>query len=68
MEKTIEKARELAVNFEEQFKSMTELKLSDAMRMGSTNSVQAQGWGQGESQCAMHAAVQAAIAAGFIEV
>lgn len=68
MEKTIEKARELAIDVDEKFKSLTELKLSDAIRLGSTNSEQAVGWGRGEDQCALHAGVQAAIALGFIEV
>lgn len=68
METTIEKARELAVDFEAEFANMTELKLSDAIRMGSSNSEQAHGWGNGQTQCALHAGVQAAIAAGFIEI
>lgn len=69
MQKTIEKAHELAESYiDESFKSMTELKLSDAIRLGSKNSVQTTGWGTGENQCAIHAAVSGAIALGFIEV
>jgi hypothetical protein len=68
MEKTIEKAHELQEVIDERFKAMTQLKLSDAIRLGSQNSTQAQGWGDGETQCALHAGVQAAIALGFIEV
>lgn len=69
MVKTIEKAEDLKANFfDEQFKAMTELKLSDAIRLGSKNSKQAHGWGSGESMCAMHAGISAAIALGFIDV
>lgn len=65
--RTIEKAEELAKDYvDESFQSMTELKLSDAIRLGSKNSEQAHGWGEGEKQCALHAAVSAAVALGYI--
>lgn len=67
---TIEKAHELRADpeLEETFSVMTELSLADAMRMGSRNSRQARGWGNGEEQCALHASVSGAIAAGFVEI
>lgn len=67
--RTVEKAEELVDKelIDEQFKSMTELKLSDAIRLGSKNSQQAHGWGTGEQQCALHAAVTAAIALNYID-
>lgn len=68
MEKTIEKARELQDDIDEKFKNMTELKLSDAIRLGASNSEQALGWGNGDTQCALHAAVSAGIALGMIDV
>lgn len=42
-------------------------RLSDAIREGSTVSEQANGWGKGDKACAMHAAVIAAKARGFME-
>lgn len=68
IEKTIEKAHELEVDIDQKFKEMTELKLSDAIRLGSKNSEQSFGWGEGERQCALHAAISAGIALNFIEV
>ena len=73
MVKTVEKADELkemidSEFFDQQFENMTTLKLSDAIRMGSKNTTQAEGWGSGESMCALHAGVSAAIALGFIDM
>jgi hypothetical protein len=42
-------------------------RLSDAIREGSLITVQANGWGDGEQACAMHAAVIAARARGHME-
>lgn len=43
--------------------------LADAIREGSTVSNQEiGGWGDGESQCALHAAVTSAVARGYIEM
>ena len=41
-------------------------RLSDAIREGSMVSDQAEGWGDGETACAMHAAVIAAKARGYM--
>lgn len=54
---------------EEQAKSlrrMTTYRLSDAIRSGSRVSEQAQGWGDGDAMCAMHAAVVDAHARGYM--
>lgn len=60
---TQEKAQELADSkiFEE-FKGLTEISISDAIRLGSSNTEQAVGWGDGETMCAMHAAQSAFLA------
>jgi hypothetical protein len=42
-------------------------RLSDAIREGSSVSEQAYGWGNGERACALHAAVIAAKARGYME-
>lgn len=42
-------------------------RLSDAIREGSQVTEQAKGWGDGESACAMHAAVIAAHARGYMK-
>lgn len=43
--------------------------LADAIREGSTVSDQeVGGWGQGETMCALHAAVTSAVARGYIEM
>lgn len=63
MTKTQEKAAELAESeVFEQFKDVTELSIADAIRLGSSNTEQAFGWGEGESMCALHAAQSAFIA------
>lgn len=60
---TIEKAQELAESdVFDQFKDATELSLSDAIRLGSSNTEKASGWGHGEQMCALHAAQSAFIA------
>ena len=41
-------------------------RLSDAIREGSKVSKQANGWGNGDTACAMHAAVIAAKARGYM--
>lgn len=41
-------------------------RLSDAIREGSQVSAQAVGWGDGEKACALHAAVIAAEARGYM--
>ncbi len=43
--------------------------LADAIREGSTVSEhETDGWGNGESMCALHAAVTSAVARGYIEM
>lgn len=42
-------------------------RLSDAIRMGSQVSKQAVGWGDGDSMCALHAAVAAGTALGYLK-
>lgn len=46
---------------------MTSFTLADAIREGSKVAPQAEGWGQGESMCALHAAVASAAARGYVE-
>lgn len=41
-------------------------RLSDAIREGSSVTEKAKGWGNGENACALHAAVIAAKARGFM--
>lgn len=62
-EVTKQKAEELAQSevFSE-FKDATELSITDAIRLGSSNTTQAYGWGQGHDMCALHAARSAFIA------
>lgn len=45
---------------------MTTYRLSDAIRSGSQVSEKAVGWGDGDSMCAMHAAVVDAHARGYM--
>ena len=45
---------------------LTEYTLADAIREGSKVSTQSYGWGAGEQMCAMHAAVAAALARGYM--
>lgn len=45
---------------------MTTYRLSDAIRSGSQVSKQANGWGDGDTMCAMHAAVVDAHARGYM--
>lgn len=64
---TIEKADELREMLGDiEVDVMTSYTLADAIREGSKVSKQANGWGEGEKQCAMHAAVTAAIARGYM--
>jgi hypothetical protein len=42
-------------------------RLSDAIREGSSVTEKARGWGNGENACALHAAVIAAEARGYIK-
>ena len=46
---------------------LTEFTLADAIREGSKVSKQASGWGNGDTACAMHAAVASAMARGYME-
>lgn len=60
---TKEKAAELAQSeVFDQFKDATEMSITDAMRLGSSNTEQAHGWGRGDKMCALHAAQSAFIA------
>lgn len=45
---------------------VTSYTLADAIREGSLVSTQAHGWGEGERACALHAAVIAARARGYV--
>lgn len=45
---------------------LTSFTLADAIREGSKVSEQAHGWGNGETMCAMHAAVASAVARGYM--
>jgi hypothetical protein len=45
----------------------TTYRLSDAIREGSTITEKANGWGEGDSACALHAAVISAAARGYIK-
>lgn len=57
---TKEKAAELAQSeVFDQFKDATEMSITDAMRLGSSNTEQAHGWGEGDKMCALHAAQSA---------
>ena len=42
-------------------------RLSDAIREGATVTEQANGWGDGENACALHAAVISAKARGYLK-
>lgn len=44
----------------------TTYRLSDAIREGSSVTDKANGWGEGEKACALHAAVISATARGYI--
>lgn len=44
----------------------TTYRLSDAIREGSSVSDKANGWGEGDEACALHAAVISATARGYI--
>jgi hypothetical protein len=66
-DKTLEKANELREMLGEiETNVLVNYTLADAIREGSKVSKQAQGWGAGEEQCALHAAVTAAIARGHM--
>ena len=68
MEKTIEKADELREMLNGiELEVTTSYTLADAIREGSSVTEQAQGWGQGEKACALHAGIIAAMARGYIE-
>ena len=61
--KTQEKAAELADSeVFSKFKDATEISLTDAIRAGSSNTEKANGWGEGDQMCALHAARSATIA------
>lgn len=69
MNKTEEKVEELKGILEAtEVKELERLnyRLSDAIREGSTVSEQAYGWGNGETACALTAAVLAAKARGYM--
>jgi hypothetical protein len=71
MNKTKEKVDELKGIFEAtEVRDLERLQysLADAIREGSMVSEQADGWGDGESMCAMHAAVAAAAARGYVNL
>lgn len=72
MNGTDEKALELHKNLvaelgEIELNVLTNYTLADAIREGSTVSDQAIGWGEGENACALHAAVIACKARGYME-
>lgn len=70
MNKTLEKVDELKGIIEAtESKELDRLnyRLSDAIREGSSVSDKAIGWGDGDTTCALHAAVVAAKARGYIE-
>lgn len=71
MNKVDEKAAELAENLrselgEIELRVIGNYTLADAIREGSTVSEQAYAWGNGETACALSAAVIAAKARGFM--
>lgn len=67
-EKTLEKVDELRSTLGEiEMDVLTSYTLADAIREGSTVAPQAHGWGNGDKMCALHAAVAAAMARGYIE-
>lgn len=71
MQRTIEKSEELREILSEmddiEMEVLTSYTLADAIREGSTVSDQAKhGWGDGDQQCAMHAAVTAALARHYL--
>ena len=62
MATTLEKSAELAESdVMDAFKDATSLSLTDAIRLGSSNTEKAQGWGTGDQMCALHAATSAII-------
>jgi len=70
MSKTLEKTDELREIFkatEVAEISRMNYRLSDAIREGASVTEQADGWGDGEKACAMHAAVIAAHARGYMK-
>ncbi len=68
--KTSDKVEELREVFKEAeidfLERSAQYRLSDAIREGSSVTNKAQGWGQGESACALHAAVIAAEARDYM--
>jgi hypothetical protein len=67
MNKIDEKAEELKKTIDEIGMSVyTGYTLADAIREGSTVSTQAYNWGNGETACALTAAVIAASARGYV--
>lgn len=64
--KTEEKVQELTEKIDPKSLERMNYRLSDAIREGSTVTKQAEGWGDGENACALHSAVIAAKARGFI--
>lgn len=71
MKRTLEKVDELREMLPDlgdvEMDVTTSYTLADAIREGSMVSKQANGWGSGENMCAMHAAVTAAYARGYME-
>lgn len=67
MSKTLEKVNEIREMLSGiEMDVTTSYTLADAIREGSEVSEQARGWGDGEKMCAMHAAVAAAVARGYM--
>ena len=65
IERTVEKL--ITGDQAQELQRMTEFRLSDAMRLGSSVSEQAYNWSNGEALCALSAAVCAAKATGWLE-
>lgn len=65
-EKIVELQKTLNTEEIDELKRMTTYRLSDAIRSGSKVSEQAHGWGNGDTMCALHAAVADAHARGYM--
>ena len=65
-EKAVELAESLKAELGEIELQTMEYTLADAIREGATVSTQAKGWGDGESACALTAAVIASKARGYL--
>lgn len=66
-EKALELSEELKRDLGEIELKTMEFTLADAIREGSKNTTQAYGWGNGETACALTAAVISAKARGYIQ-